>query len=211
MKRLIYLTILFILISIDTKSTDIENLYQTRNSLEISKDFFKDYTLELCPEIRYNNDFKMDSWLIESNLNYEVFKYLDIYTGHRFIVDKKEENSENFNRFHLGSSASYSLFKIKAKASISYTNYFEDLPDKEYLRYKASLKHKFKELNLTPSIAVEFFHRLNENILHKIRSKAGLTYKLMKKTSITASYKFDFYKRKYKNLHIFEINLSIKL
>jgi len=82
--------------------------------------------------------------------------------------------------------------------------------DDNFLRYKAALGYDIKSCKLTPTISAELFHQLADNEMYKVRYKLAVDYKIFKNNYVGASYRLDYYLKKYENNHIFSIGYKLK-
>jgi len=198
--------------TIMAKGQEIENEFQTRTSVELGFSPLKKIKVNLTPELRFDENFSLDNYLVEGEIVYKPNKLVSFDATYRFIANPKEsETTEYNNRYTLGATLKKEIYRFQPSLKIAYSNYADDeIDDKKYMRYKASVKYDIQNCKFTPFISAELFQQTIENNLHKTRHTAGFSYKLMKNNSINLCYKFDYYNNEYKNKHIFSVGYKLK-
>lgn len=191
---------------------EVENDYQTRAYAELSFKPVNVIKLSLNPELRFNENFFLDKYLIDSKVSYKPFNFLSMGAAYRFIGNIRENKAtEYLHRFGLSATTRKKIGRFMPAIRLSYTNYADDdQSDKTFLRYKASLKYNIPKCKLTPYLSAELFHQLDKNNLYKVRYGYGIQYKLMKNNYLQAGYKFDYFMQEYKNRHILDLGFKIK-
>jgi hypothetical protein len=194
------------------KAQEIDNEIQTRTELELVFEPIKKVKLSLIPQLRFDENFTLDKYLIETGAEYKAFKFLELGATYRFVVNPRETKSTEYHhRFAFDATTKKDFNRFESAFRLRYSNYADDdINDKEFLRYKASLKYDIKDCKITPLMAVEAFQQLNDGKLYKMRYTLGADYKLFKKNFLGISYKFDYYKNEYKNRHIISLGYKIK-
>jgi len=195
-----------------TLAQEVENQYETRTELEVSYKPIKKLKLTLIPEFRFDENFSLDKYLFEGEAEYKVWKFLEYGATYRFVVNPRDtKETEYFHRFGFRTTVKKEFGRFQPSFRLMYSNYADDeIIDKEFMRYKALLKYDIKNFKLTPFVATEAFQQFDGGGLYKMRYTAGFDYKLFKKNYLGASYKLDYYKKEYKNKHIFCIGYKIK-
>ena len=191
---------------------EIDNDFQMRTELEVAFKPLKKVKLNFIPQLRFDDNFSLDKYLIETEVEYNAFKFLEFGATYRFVVNPRNTKSTEYNhRFAINATAKKDFKRFESKFRLRYSNYADDeISDKEFFRYKASLKYDIKKCKITPYAAVEAFQQLNDGKLHKMRYTLGADYKLFKKNFLGLSYKLDYYKNEYKNRHIISLGYKIK-
>jgi hypothetical protein len=194
------------------QAQEVENDYQSRAYAEMSYKPFKKLKLKLIPEIRLDEDFSIGKYLLETEAIYKPRDFFSVGAAYRFVINPRETKStEYFHRFAVNASVSKKVFRFDPALRFSYSNYADDeTTDKEFFRYKASVKYDIKSCKLTPSIAAEAFQQLTDNGLYKMRYTLGVDYKVKKNNYIGLSYKLDYYKNELRNRHIISLGYKIK-
>ena len=189
-----------------------QNDFQVRNSFEASIKLVKKLRLNLTPELRIDETFSIDRFLMACELAYKPWKFLEIGGSYQFIVNPRVGKTTEFlNRYAFFVTFSKKIKRFDPAFRLKYTNYAEDEPNSQFLKYKASVQYDIPKCKLTPSVGVEAYHQLNDNYLYKIRYMAGARYTIFKNNSIGLEYKFDYYLKEYRNKHIISISYKIKL
>jgi len=206
-----FMLLLGVLYAGQAYSQTIVNDFQTRTELRISLKPVDKVTLTLIPEVRLDESFTADKYLLESRLTYKPIKGFSLGGSYRFIVNPRDENpTEYLHRFALYAKYAHRIQRWEPSLRIKYTNYTEDASSGEYFRYRAKLKYDIKNCKLTPYISAEGFHDLSANEMYKMRYALGAGYKLNKKNSINIGYMLDYYMQEYRNKHIINIGYRLK-
>ena len=204
-----------ILLSGNVLAQEIENQMQLRSSASFSKKIVPKLKIEVEPELRWRYSEGFDRFQLNSQLEYKLIKYVDVFAGYRLIGDKnKDEEIEYSHRTKFGATGKIKLSDFKPSLRLMYTDYADDSESDDrnnFIRYKLSLEYNIPKCKLTPEIAFEGFYELDESIIYKYRYKAGFDYKLSKKLTLSTGYSLDYFKTEYKNRHIIDLGLKIKL
>lgn len=205
MKKIIL--ILLIILPAGTAFTQtVSNEFQSRTKIELNLDLLKGLNLSLAPEVRLDESFSVDKYLLESTLSYKPLKGLELGGSYRFIINPRDEKAtEYLNRFALYARYTYKIQRWKPSLRIKYTNYTEDISTGTFLRYRAKINYDIKSCKITPTASVEAFQDLDDNQLYKFRYGIGMRYKLNKHSAIDLGYNLDYYMQEYRNKHILEI------
>jgi hypothetical protein len=196
----------------DTGQSAIENDFEYRTYVKLSYKLLKNLKLNLSPEVRFEDDFSIDQYLIETQLVYRPVKILYLTAGYRFTINERSEKAtEYLNRYELGAALKKKFNRFTPELKLRYTNYTDDDASTNVLRYKAALEYNIKGFKLTPTLSAELFQQVAGNGLYKVRYKLGLDYKLFKNNYLEASYRLDYYLKEYKNNNIFSVGYKIKL
>lgn len=191
---------------------ETENEFQTRTLLDMSFKPVKKLKFTLSPELRFEDDFSLDKYLIEGELAYKAFKFLTLEARYGFVGNvRKEKDTEYFNRYAFSTTFKKEFGRFEPSVRFMYSNYADDdVDDKNFLRYKAKVKYDIPDCKITPYVAVQLFQDLDDGGLHKTRYALGADYKLFKKNYLGVSFKFDYYNTEYLNKHIISLGYKIK-
>ena len=204
--RYIWLTTSILLLAGTAYSQSTDNEFQSRTKIELDLDLLKGLNLSLAPEVRLDESFSVDKYLLESTLSYKPLKGLELGGSYRFIINPRNDKAtEYLNRFALYARYAYKIERWKPSLRIKYTNYTEDISKGTFLRYRAKLNYDIRKCRLTPMASVEAFQDLEDNQLYKFRYGLGVRYKLNKHSAIDLSYNLDYYMQEYRNKHIIKI------
>lgn len=191
---------------------DIENNYQTRTLAEVSFEPLKNFKINLLPELRFEEDFTLDKYLIEGEVVYKAKKFLSLGASYRFGGNLREDkDTEYFNRFGLSATVKKDFNRFEAAFRLRYTNDSDDdISNQVYMRYKASVEYDIQNCKLTPFVGIEAFQEVPDAGLYKVRYLAGMDYKLFKNNYLGLNYKLDYFHNEYKNNHIVSARYKIK-
>ncbi len=206
------LGLLLILCVSFAQGQEVNDEWQTRTELELSFKPMKKFKVSFTPQLRFDQDFSLDKYQFETGVEYDVFKFLELGATYRFIVNPRDtKDTEYFNRFGFSATAKKELGRFEPAFRLSYTNYAEDeVTDKNFMRYKGSVKYNIPNCKLTPFVALEAFQQFDDGDLYKMRYATGVDYKLFKNNYLGLDYKFDYYKLEYTNMHIITLGYKIK-
>lgn len=193
-------------------SQETENEFQTRTHLNASFKPFKKVKFTFSPELRFEDDFSLDKYLLEGELEYKALKFMTLGARYGFVGNvRNEKDTEYFNRYAFSTTFKEEFGRFEPSVRFMYSNYADDdVDDKNFLRYKAKLKYDIADCKITPFVAVQLFQNLDDGELHKTRYAIGADYKLFKKNYLGVSYKFDYYNTEYLNKHIISLGYKIK-
>jgi hypothetical protein len=194
--------------------------------IELSKKLVKDLKFEFNPDLRLLDDFKMDSYILESGLSYKMHKYLSIAGYYRFeeAWDYKKtgvyKGKNSFNRLAFDVKSDYDFYRFNIQGRIRYTKGLDALDNESELRHRAKLDYNVKGIKLLPFVSVEFFN--NKSVpdddktkisggfkdINKIRYTGGLSYTLTKKDEISLFYRLQDNRVKNETDNILGLSLS---
>lgn len=196
----------------DTETDDVENDFESRTFISLTTKVAKNLKLSLSPELRFDEDFSLDKYLLEGKASYKCFDNLSLGLGYRFYANKRDTKSTEYNnRFLLSVKYKKSINRFDPSFKLSYTNDSDEDSDANLLRYKGELGYNIRKCKITPWIGAEAFHSIDDGDFSKMRYILGMDYKISKKKSIEVSYKFDYFMNELKNKHIVSIGYNIKL
>lgn len=194
------------------KAQEVLNDFQTRTDLDISFKPIKKLKLSLNPELRFDNNFSPDKYLLEGEVEYKALKMISFGASYGLVGKVRNEKSNSYyTRYSFSTTISKKFMRFDPSFRLMYSNYADDeIIDKNFLRYKAAISYNIRDCKITPFAAVQLFQDVNNRALYKTRYAAGADYKLFKKNYIKVSYKFDYYQNEYKNRHIFSVGYKLK-
>lgn len=203
---------MLLILATTARSQDISNELQQRIELQASYKPLKHLKLTLNPEVRFSDSFTLDKYHIEGGAEYKLFKFMSVSAAYRFIVNPRDgKTTEYFNRYFLGIELSEKINRFEPQIKIRYSNYADDdVVDKKFMRYKASLGYDIKKCKITPIAEIEAFHDLSQGNLYKMRYTAGAEYKIKKNNYVGVAYNLDYYLQEYTNKHIVNVSYKFK-
>ncbi|TKG92868.1 DUF2490 domain-containing protein [Puteibacter caeruleilacunae] len=206
------LVMLMLLPGVNLRAQETENEFQTRTKVDLSFKPFKKVKLTITPEFRFEEDFSLDKYLLEGEIEYKTTDLLSIGTSYGLVSNLRDnKDTEYSGRYAIFCALEKEVGRLEPSLRVMYSNYADDdIDDKNFLRYKAGLKYDIKDCKITPFVAVQLFQDISEGELFKTRYAIGANYKLFKKNYIGISYKFDYYMKEYLNRHIISVGYKIK-
>jgi hypothetical protein len=194
--------------------------------LEFSKKIIKNLKVEFNPELRFYNDFRMDTYILEGGLSYKLHKYLTVAGYYRYenTNDYKPKKDiyvwEPSNRFAFDAKTDFDVDRFNLSFRLRYTN-GADLVNSEasndsYFRYRAKVDYNIKGSKIIPYVSYEAFHDLKQNYFDKIRYTGGLAYPLNKNNELSLFYRLQDYlelnslEDKKESMNIIGVGYSLK-
>ena len=189
------------------------NEYKIWTDFKISTRIFKDKVrIHLSPELRFNQDFSIDKYFIESGVRYDPFDFLCLGTSYRFIGNNRDTKSTVYlHRYAFDATAAKKIKRFEPEFRLQFTNYSDENLEEKYLRYKPALQYDIADCKITPFISAEVFHNLAKGRFEKIRYGTGAEYKLIDNHYLELYYKLDYFLQQKKNKHILGISYRINL
>ena len=195
------------------KAQEVENDFETRYSFRLRPKLSDKLKFRITPEVRLDEEFSLDKYIIAGEAIYEPINILALSAKCYFIGDKKKNSDDDYlNRFAFSATLKHKFSRFEPAFRIRYSNYADDeITDKNFLRYEASLEYDTAKSSLTPFVSAELYQQLTDNVLHKMRYSAGIDFKLFKNNYIRLSYRLDYYLQEYRNKHIIDLTYKINL
>ena len=200
-----------ILFSVKAFPQTVTNDFQTRTEVKLSLEPLDKFTLNLNPEVRWDESFGVSKYMLESGISYKPVKGLSLGASYRFIINPRTDKStEYLHRFALYTSYKKKIKRFEPSLRVKYTNYTEDITAGEFLRYRAKIEYDIKSCKITPAVSAEAFHDLSGSQIYKMRYGLGADYKLGKKSTLELGYMLDYYMLDYRNKHILTLGYKYK-
>jgi len=191
--------------------TDVANELQWRTQFDLSYKMAKNLKLELIPELRFDENFIIDRYQIETQISFRPIKYVWLGASYRFIGNNRENKpTEYLNRYSLNATLKKDFKRWSPSFRLKYTDFTEEVQQGNFLRYKAKLGYDFKNFKLSPHIAAEAFQELSNNEFYKMRYSLGAKYKVLKNNYLQLEYKLDYYLADLRNKHIVALSYKLK-
>jgi len=211
--RVLLSGVILVLANLSVTAQTTVNEYKTWTEFHASTKIGKErIRLHLAPEVRFNENFTIDKYIIEAGIRYELHDFIMLGAGYRFIGNKLETKSTDYlHRFAFSVTFEKGIKRFEPEFRIRYTNYSDDDLEENYLRYKAALQYDIPKCKIMPFISAQAFHKLAANRIEKMRYGLGAEYKLRENNYIGVFYKLDYFLHKFKNRHIIGITYRIKL
>jgi len=204
--------VLFFLLS-SVNAQEVKNNYQTRTSIELGFKPLNNLRLNLTPELFFDDNISLDKYLFEGEAVYKPVKVLALGATYRFVGNVQDnQDTEYLNRIAFSATVKNDFNRFEPLFRLRYSNYADDeITDKEFIRYKTSLKYDIANCKITPFVGIEAFQQLSDNELYKIRYALGFKYKMFKNNYIGCNYNLDYYLQELRNKHIFSLTYKIRL
>ena len=179
--------------------------------IEISKKIVKDVDFSFIPEVRFNNDFSVDEYILEGKVNYEPFKFFEIGGAYRYNTEIKNKGNEVSHSAVLDLTGKTGFERFDASLRARFTN---DADGDElrtfYFRPRAKISYNIKGSKLEPYVNYELFINLRENDLYKQRFDIGVQRKLGNFHRIGFYYRLQDYLNDKTSLNILGIDYRFK-
>lgn len=212
MKRILFLFfILLISVSIVQAKT---KEFGTWMEFEFSKEIFKKFEISLIPEIRLQDDFTVDEYLIDGKLSFEPVKFLNFAVAYRINTNVKNKGNETSKRFALDATGKQEFERFEASLRTRYTNFTEvEEGDSKsnYFRPRLKLKYDIKGNKIRPFISYELFRNTTKKETRKGRLDVGFTRKLGDLHRIGIYYRLQDYFDDSNSIHILGIDYRLKI
>lgn len=190
---------------------EIENTFQARTSIDLSKKITKNLKITLTPELRWKDKFELDRYQLTTEVEYQPINFLSLSAGYRLIGNKrKEDNTEFLNRYQFSANFETRIKRWEPGFRLRFTNYTDDSEGEMFLRYKTFLSYDIPKCKLTPEAAFEIYHQPDLHSIYKYRCSLGANYKMSKRITVGLDYKLDLYMTAWKNRHLLDMGLKIK-
>jgi hypothetical protein len=199
---------------------------RTWAELEFSKKIVKNLKVEFNPEIRFYNDFSMDTYILEGGLSYKLHKYLTVASYYRYenTNDYKPKKDiyvwEPSNRIALDAKTDVDVARFNLSFRLRYTSggKIDQATEEQdsYFRYRAKADYDIKGSKIIPYVSYEVFHDLKQNYFDKIRYTGGMAYALNKSNELSLFYRLQDYlelnsiEDKKESLNILGLGYSLK-
>jgi len=212
MNRILFLTVILLICvsSIQAKTKK----FGTWIEFEFSKELFKKFEISLIPEIRLQDDFMVDEYLIDGKLSYQPVKFLNFAAAYRINTDLKNKGNEVSKRFVFDANGKKELGRVEASLRTRFTNYTdveEGDNHSKYFRPRVKLKYDIKGNKIRPFISYELFRNITEKETRKGRFDIGFTRKSGDLHRIGIYYRLQDYFDNSNSIHILGIDYRLKL
>lgn len=178
---------------------------------EISKKIVKDLDFSFIPEVRFNNDFSVDEYILEGKLNYELFKFFEIGGSYRYNTEVKEKGNEISHSAVLDLTGKTDFDRFDASLRTRFTNDSDgDELRTFYFRPRAKLSYNIKGSKLEPYTSYELFMNLKENDFYKQRFDFGIQRRIGDYHRVGLYYRLQDYFNDKTSLSILGIDYRIK-
>ena len=209
MKRL-----LFILIILCLGTTSLfakTDKFGTWVELTFTKKFLKKFEFSIIPEVRFQDDFKVDEYIFEGKLGYSPLKFLDLSTSYRYNTNVKSKGNEVSNNVVFDATGKTAYKRFDGALRFRLTNDFDSGDTQAfYFRPRVKLKYDIRKVKIDPYVCYEVYYNTKDKDLYKGRFDIGATRKITKKQKIGIYYRYQDYFTKPKSLNILGIDYGLK-
>jgi|WetSurMetagenome_2_1015567.scaffolds.fasta_scaffold127245_2 hypothetical protein len=212
MKRSWIFLVLFFLVILQINAKTKK--FGTWINAEITKDIFKKLEFGIKPELRLQDNFAVDEYLVEGELVYKPVKFLRLGAAYRFSQEMKKSSTLTTHRFSFYSLAKKDWRRLEGSFRFCFSNYSEmdeETQKSNYFRYRLKFSYDLKNSRFMPFTSYELFHSLTEKILDKSRFDIGSNFRISNKSTIGVYYRLQSYFNRKDAIHILGLSYSLDL
>jgi hypothetical protein len=162
---------------------------------KFSKDIFKKLEFTLAPELRLQDDFTVDEYLMDGDLTFKPVDFLRLSAAYRYLINVKKSENEHYHRFALDAMGKKEWKRLEGSLRFRLTNYPEfeaNNNDKnEYLRYRLKFEYDIRKCKLRPFTSYELFYLLADKALTKSRFDIEGSYKISDNSRLGLYYRLE--------------------
>lgn len=203
MKRL--LLILIITCAGTTSLFAKTDKFGTWVELTFTKKFLKDFEFSIIPEVRFQDDFKVDEYIFEGKLGYEPLKLLELSASYRYNTNVKKKGNEVSHNvvFDVTGKTFYKRFDGSLRMRFTNDSDAGDIQwETFYVRPRVKLKYDIRKVKIDPYVCYEVFYNTKNKDLYKGRFDIGATRKITKQQKIGLYYRNQDYFSARNSIHI---------
>jgi hypothetical protein len=210
MKR--FILIIFFAVFCSVISNAKTEKFGTWIEMEIRKDFLRKFSFSLIPELRFQDQFKLDEYMVQGQLSYDVFSFLSLAGTYRIGTEIKSKKNVSYSRFALDAQVSKDINRFEVSLRGRFTNFSEldDENSSKYFRSRIKLEYRTKGKKIRPYTSYELFHNLTKDELQKSRFDVGFTRPLGDLHRVGLYYRLQDYFTDRASIHILGIEYRIK-
>lgn len=181
------------------------------SSVKAQVELSEKWTVALEPQLRWT-DGELERRIIETGLEVEPIKFLNIEAIHRFTSETTGNGTENYHRVALDLNGKIEVGRFEPNARIRYTNIKDFNADggANFLRYRVGTEYDIANSKITPEISAEAFQELEGKTLRKVRYTLDTKYKFNKTHSVSLGYKRDQFVSKRKWVNIMDLSYRLR-
>lgn len=210
MRRIILLIAVFIFPATAAQATTEK--FGTWIELEFRKDFLDKFSFSIVPELRFQDQFKLNEYMVQGKLSYDVFSFLSISGTYRLGTEVKNKGNVSYSRYALDTQVSKDINRFELSLRGRFTNFSEldDDNSSNYIRPRVKLEYRTKGKRIRPFTSYELFHNLTKDELHKSRFDVGFTRRFGDLHRVGLYYRLNDYFTDRPSIHILGIDYRIK-
>jgi len=181
--------------------------------LEFRKDFFERFAFSLSPEIRLQDNFSPDEFLLQGQLSYEPISLFEFAAAYRVNTERKTRGNVTSYRYALDAHVKKDIARFEVAFRGRYTNYSEENEeDREiFIRPRFKLEYDIKGNKIKPYVSCELFQNATKKETHKLRCDVGFTRKIGGPHRIGGYLRLHDYFTGKASIHIVGIEYRLKL
>lgn len=212
MKRIVFLSVFFFWAGCIVIYGKTEK-FGTWIELEFRKDFLERFAFSLSPEIRLQDQFSADEFLLQGKLSYQPISFFNFAAAYRVNTERKARGNITFYRYAFDAQIKKDIGRFEAAFRGRYTNYSEEIEEasQKFLRPRAKLEYDIKGNKIRPFVGCELFYNTTKKEAHKLRYFVGFTRKISGPHRIGLYFRFHDYFTKKASINILGIEYRLKL
>ncbi|HKI87431.1 MAG TPA: DUF2490 domain-containing protein [Draconibacterium sp.] len=181
--------------------------------LEFSKSFLKDFEFSVVPEVRFQDDYSVDEYMVDGVLSWEPLKFLKLSAAYRINTNIRKKTDETTHRFAFDAQVKKEVGRVEASLRTRFTNYTEQAIDDpgNFFRPRLKLEYDIKGNKIRPFTSYELFRNTTAKEFQKARFDIGFTRKLGKIHRIGLYYRLQDYFSDRNSIHILGIEYRLKI
>ena len=201
MKKLIFLALILFSATILQAKTERNGYWM---EFEISKKISKKFDVSLVPEFRFQDEFKIDEYLIDGVISYDPFKFLKFGAEYRWSTEIKKNENVQYHRVALDANGKTDLGRFEVSLRTRFTTYLDDNEEEKgiFFRPRLKLKYNIPKNKKQPFVDYKLFHDINHSEFTRSRLDAGAQRKLGNGHRLGLYYRLQDYFTDRQSLHI---------
>lgn len=210
MKRILFLFAM-LLVSATQIKAQTEN-FNTWIEFEFAKEFLDKLEFSITPELRLEDQYKVDEYMIQGKLTYEPFSFLDLAAAYRINTEIKNKGNEKYYRWAFDAQLKRDFARFEGSVRGRVTNYTDSSEEDPgtYFRPRAKLEYDIKNNKIQPFISYELFRNVTDSEWNKTRFDAGFNRDLGDLHRIELYYRLHNYFSDKTSVHILGIGYRLK-
>ena len=211
MREILPLIALALLLSNLKLTAQTEN-FNTWIELEFAKEFKDKLELSITPEIRVEDQFKVDEYMVQGKITYEAFPFLDLAAAYRINNEVKNKGDEIYHRWAFDAQLKRDIGRFEGSVRGRLTNYTDSSEEDPgtTIRPRAKLEYDIRDNKIQPFISYELFRNLTEAEWNKSRFDAGFTRDIGDLHRIGVYYRLHNYFRDKASVHILGLEYRLR-
>jgi hypothetical protein len=211
MKKILILVVLAALFNNLKLTAQTEN-FNTWIEVEFAKEFLDKLEFSITPELRLEDQYKVDEYMVQGKLTYEPFSLLDLAGAYRINTEVKNKGNETYYRWAFDAQLKRDFNRFEGSVRGRVTNYTDSSEEDPgmYFRPRASLEYDIKNNKIEPYISYELFRNTTEAEWHKSRFDVGFTRDIGDLHRIGLYYRLHNYFSDKTSVHILGLEYRLK-